>query len=348
MAIRPKKLASQSNKTPDRPSRPLGSRNVAGDYFEWLKNRETGISPLTVYGYMQDLSMFQEWFRISTGEVFWPTAVTPVDVRNYKSHLQTVRNFKPATINRRLAAVRAFFDWAIAERLVTETPVKVHNVEELPTAPRSIDERTYAKLLRVAQKVGDKRTIAIVQLLRHSGLRVGELCSLRLSDLTISDRKGKVIVRSGKGSRYREVPLNLDARRALQDYLAERPDVESVHVFVGQRQSGLTDSAVQRLIAELGRLAAIDDLTPHVLRHTFGKGLIDAGVDLVTVKTLMGTSDLIQRLTTPSPVSATCKRPLTSWRRKKHSGSPPSKAEIDRTRGIRLLGLLQLRLRLIM
>lgn len=253
-----------------------------------LQNRDAGISPLTLQGYLSDVAKFGEWFHISTSEAFVPLAVTPVDVRNYKSHLQTVQNFKPATINRRLASLRVFFSWAVAAGHVSESPVRVHNVEEMPTAPKSLDERAYAKLLRVAQKGGDKRTIAILQMLRHTGLRVSELCSLRLGDLEISDRKGRVTVRSGKGSRYREVPLNLDVRRALQDFLAVRSAGGDDHLFIGQRRNGLTDSAVQRLVAEIGRLAGIDDLTPHVLRHTFGRGLIDAGVDLVTVKTLMG------------------------------------------------------------
>lgn len=288
MAIRAKKLAAQSRKKVSRVTPPIGAGNEFVYFGQWLRDRETGISPLTVQGYLSDLAKFVDWFRISMGELFTPGSVTPVDVRNYKSHLQTVKKFKPATINRRLASLRVFFTWAVNERLVTDTPIRVHNVEELPTAPKSLDERTYSKLLRIAQRGGDKRMIAIIQLLRHTGLRVAELCSLRLIDLVLSDRKGKVVVHSGKGSRYREVPLNLDVRRALQEYFDIRPKVKDDHVFIGQRQNGLTDSAVQRIVAEIGRLAGIEEVTPHVLRHTFGRGLIDVGVDLVTVKTLMG------------------------------------------------------------
>ena len=288
MPVKAKKLAAQSKKRISKATPTIGKCDVFATFGQWLSDRETGISPLTVQGYLSDLVKFADWFRISIGEAFTPSGVTPVDVRNYKSYLQTVKKFKPATINRRLASLRVFFTWAVNEGLVTDTPIRVHNVEELPTAPKSLDERTYSKLLRMAQRGGDKRTIAIIQLLRHTGLRVAELCNLRLTDLTLSDRKGKVVVYLGKGSRYREVPLNLDARRALQEYLAVRPKAKDDHVFIGQRQNGLTDSAVQRIVAEVGRLAGIDDVTPHVLRHTFGRGLIDAGVDLVTVKTLMG------------------------------------------------------------
>ena len=302
MPIRVKKLKSQSGEKDSRATPPPQKHNPLTDFEQWLRNRETGISPLTIAGYLSDLNKFIDWFHQSTGETFTPAGTTPVDIRNYKAHLQTVAKFKPATINRRLATLRTFFNWAIEHGVVNETPIRVHNAEELPTAPKSLDERTYSKLLRVAQRSEDKRTIAIIQLLAHTGLRVAELCNLRLTDLAISDRKGKVIVRSGKGGKYREIPLNLDVRRALQDYLKIRPDVEDDHIFIGQRNNGLTDATIQQIVAEAGRLAKLDQVTPHVLRHTFGKGLINAGIDLVTVKTLMGhrSIDTTARYTKPS------------------------------------------------
>ena len=140
--------------------------------------------------------------------------------------------FKPATINRHLSSLRAIFTWAIEEGHINENPVRVRNLEEPQKAPRSLEEIDYHRLLRAAQKYGSKRDTAIIQILRHTGIRVGELCSLELPDIEISKRKGKVIIRSGKGQRYREVPLNLDARRALKEYRAERPKVNDQHVLL--------------------------------------------------------------------------------------------------------------------
>ncbi len=272
-------------------------------FEESLRNRPEGISPYTVRGYLTDLKRFAAWFDKTNGEPMRLRDVTPVDVRDYKAHMQTVDRLKPATINRHLAALRTYFSWAIDEGLLAENPVRVRNVEEPETAPRSISEREYHRLLRSVQKHGSKRDIAIVQLLRHSGLRVGELCSLDLEDVVISDRKGKVIVRSGKGRRYREVPLNLDARRALQEYLSdERPGVDDQHIFIGQRKNGLTEVAIQDIMRKYAKLAGLESVTPHVLRHTFAKSLIDKGVDLVTVKHLMGHKrlDSTARYTKPS------------------------------------------------
>lgn len=169
-----------------------------------------------------------------------------------------------------------------------ENPVRVRNLGELQRAPRSLDERLYHRLLRAGQQHGSKRDVAIIQFLRYTGLRVGELCNLELKDIEMSTRKGKVIVRSGKSRRYREVPLNLDARRALQTYFAERPKVDDPRVFIGQRGNGLTDAAVYDVVKKYARLSDVDGVSPHVLRHTFARSLRDKGVDLVTVQHLMG------------------------------------------------------------
>jgi site-specific recombinase XerD len=258
-------------------------------FEEELRSRPGGISAYTVRGYLADLRKFAGWFRMNKGEEMELGKVTPVDVRDYKAHLQTAASYKPATINRHLASLRAYFSWANEKGLVDENPVRVGNVEEQQAAPRSLDEKAYNKLLRETQKHGRKRDLAIIQLLRHTGIRLGELCDLTLADVETSELMGKVIVRSGNEDRYRAVPLNLDARRALGAYLEEeRPEVDDRHLFIGQRRNGLTDAAVQNVVKKYADLAHLEGVSPHVLRHTFARSLLDKGVDLVTVQQLMG------------------------------------------------------------
>jgi len=133
-----------------------------------------------------------------------------------------------------------------------------------------------------------KRNLAIVQVLRYTGVRVGELSALRQTDLEMSERKGALTVRSGKGGKFREVPLSVEARRPLQDYLDHRPDIPDDHVFVGQRGEGLSPEAIADVVKKYAARAGLEHVTPHVLRHSFGRGLVDAGVDLVSVATLLG------------------------------------------------------------
>lgn len=277
-------------------------RSPIEEFKEDLENRPEGVSPYTIRDYLSALKKFDTWFQKTHGENLRIRNVTAVDVRDYKEFMQTVAKFKPATINRHLASLRTYFTWAVRKGMIKESPVRVRNLREPVSAPRSLDEKHYHRLLRAALRYGDKRDVAIIQMLRHTGLRVGELCALNLSDINIRDRSGEVIVRSGKGRRYREVPLNLDARRALKEYLAGRPKVEDDSLFIGQRKNGLTDAAVQFIIKKYARLANLEGVSPHVLRHTFGRSLVDKGVDLVTVQQLMGHQRLesTARYTKPS------------------------------------------------
>jgi site-specific recombinase XerD len=136
-----------------------------------------------------------------------------------------------------------------------------------------------------------KRNLAVIQTLRHTGIRVGELVALALEDLTITERAGQLTVRSGKGGKFRQVPLNAEARRALREYLDVRPTVVTDRVFVGQR-GPLSENAVRRIVDKYARRAGLEDVTPHALRHSFGRHALAAGVDLVTVATLLGHEDL--------------------------------------------------------
>jgi site-specific recombinase XerD len=92
----------------------------------------------------------------------------------------------------------------------------------------------------------------------------------------------------GKGSKFRVLPLNVDARQAITAYLKVRPVVSADHLFIGQRGQGISSRAVELLVTKYGRLAGLEDVTPHTLRHSFGKHALDAGADLVSVSALLG------------------------------------------------------------
>jgi len=255
--------------------------------------RAEGLSENTIESYLSDLRHFAEWFRGTNSEALRPEAITPIDVWQYKSYLQTVKGFKPATINRRLAAIKRLCRWARTQELIEENPAEeVKGVPRARTAPKALSRREAAHLVRMAQRHGNKRDVAILQLLRHTGVRVSELCGLTLQDLEISERKGQITVRYGKGGRYREIPLNRDARRALGEYLEVRPEVGDNHLFIGQRGYGLGRAAVYDVVTRYARLAGLEDVSPHTLRHTFGKLALDEGENLVTVAHLMGHSRL--------------------------------------------------------
>lgn len=129
-------------------------------------------------------------------------------------------------------------------------------------------------------------------LMLHTGLRISEVSNLRIGDISISPRKGEIIVRSGKGEKFRTVPLNLNVRNTLKTYLSVRPSVDHDYLFVGQKGERLRPAGIYYLVKKYGYGARIGDVSPHTLRHTFGKNLVDAGVPLDRVATLLGHSSL--------------------------------------------------------
>src|SRR5918998_4332991 len=246
-------------------------------------------SPRTRASYRLDLLHFFRWFEQTVGDASTPESVTPTDVREYRGHLLTVERRRPATVNRRLAALRRFFRWAKAMGLAKELPTEnVKGVTSSPRAPRWLEKRDVDRLIRAVERHGTTRDLAIVLIRRRTGVRVSELSNLTRSDVETSERKGSLTVRSGKGGKFRVLPLNVDARRAIASYLEVRPTVSDDHLFVGQRGEGVSSRAVELLVGKYARLANLEGVTPHTLRHSFGKHALDAGADLVSVAALLG------------------------------------------------------------
>jgi len=255
-------------------------------FAEDLRRQEA--SAYTIKSYCSDLAGFAAWFEVSNGEAFAAGAVTPTDVRGYKAHQQAVVQRKPRTINRRLACLKRFFQWAKATGRVTDNPVDgVTLVPSVPSPPRSLTRQQLNQLTRAVERGGNKRDIAILATFRYTGIRVGELCALKRGDLDISERKGMLTVRSGKGGKFRQVPLNAEVRRALDAYLDVRRATDDEHVFVSQR-GPLREQAAQLIVKKYARRAGLEDVTAHVLRHSFGKQAIEAGIGLETVAALLG------------------------------------------------------------
>jgi site-specific recombinase XerD len=276
-----------SQRTPQSVGKQEDVDQLVGRFLQDLERQET--SPKTRASYRLDLLHFAGWFAQTVGEVFSPGAVTPTDVREYRGYLLNVEKRQPATVNRRLAALRRFFQWAKAMGLVKELPTEnVKGVASAPRAPHWLDKRDIDRLIRTVERHGNTRDLAIVLTLRHTGIRVSELSSLMLGDVETSERKGTLTVRSGKGSKFRVLPLNVDARQAITGYLKVRPTVSADHLFIGQRGQGISSRAVELLVTKYARLAGLDDVTPHTLRHSFGKHALDGGADLVSVAALLG------------------------------------------------------------
>ena len=271
------------------------------DYQDYLYDHDK--SEHTIRAYMADLRLFSDWFRRATGESVAPDNITPMDVIDYRNAMLREHK-KPATINRTLISISSFCQWAQDCDLIPNNPVEgVRNVVEEPLGPRALDRKEQLALLRAVRRTGKIRDLAIVTTLLHTGIRVSELCNLRVSDISISDDSNMLIIREGKGTKRRNVPLNPTASRVLKDYLkasgGQRGAVmDSVgnnnapSLFYGQKRLPLTDRGVRYLIKKYSYLAKIPNVSPHVFRHTCAKNLIDAGNSIDRVAKILGHSSI--------------------------------------------------------
>jgi len=141
------------------------------------------------------------------------------------------------------------------------------------------------------ERCTSRRDRAIASLLYHTGIRIGECAALNTDDVLVSARKGQVVVRSGKGDSYREIPLNAEVRKALQAWLDERiraePDSKERALFLQRRGTRLSTRTMHNVVCRLGREAGLD-ISAHTLRHTCLTSLVRNGNDLVLVAELAG------------------------------------------------------------
>ena len=269
---------------------------------------EQDCAVLTVRGYVADLRLFRVWFEQTNGEAFCMEIITPSDLREYRQYLIGVERRKPATINRKLAAISRLMKWAMDTGWIDRNPIEnIHLVSQEKPGPRYLDKKEQYALQRAIEKdlqvsrmrypkrwLTRLRDASLVIFLLHTGLRLNEALTLQLGDIQLAERKGQVLVRQGKGGRVRTVPLNVDARKALQDWLAVRQGSGS-HIWTqveGESSDELSSRSVQRVLARIGQDAGLEHLTPHVCRHTFAKNLVDSGVGLEKVAALLGHSNL--------------------------------------------------------
>jgi site-specific recombinase XerD len=203
---------------------------------------------------------------------------------------QRAAHLKPASIKRRVAALKTFFDFLAEESgdLSWPNPVrfKRHAGKQPRCLPRDVSDEAIERVWNV---IASPRDRAWFVLMLRAGLRVGEVVSLQLSDLLAppsADQPARLRVK-GKGQKERVVLLTADAYAVLLAWLAVRPAADQSHVFLNQHAHPLTANGIQWLLHGYGQQAGIK-LTPHQLRHTYARQLTEAGMPLTSLSRLMG------------------------------------------------------------
>lgn len=261
--------------------------NYISEFKQYL--REQDKSPHTIKAYISDITLFSVWFEDANGEPMEPAGIHCMDVIEYRESLEELA---PATINRKLASISAFCQWAKKHQLAEDDPTTdVKGIATVARSPKSLRRNEMKALLRAVTKSGSVRDRAIVGLLLHTGLRAGEAATIKLNDIEINPRSGHVSV-IGKGMKQRTVPLNADARRVLEEWLKERRENKHSFLFTGQRGDPLSGTAISAVVKKYAKLAGLKNVTAHNLRHTFARMMIDRSIPLPDVQALLGHADI--------------------------------------------------------
>jgi site-specific recombinase XerD len=260
----------------------------------------SALASTTIVNYLADLRTFARWHADVEGATSALLELTPDDIREYRRHMQINKGWTPATINRRLQAVRKFYSFAMETGLTASNPAAGVQLvpRPEPNPPRALDPEEVTNLLQAIHAGRPslvKRDYAIVQLLLQTGIKLGELTRLRLSDVQLwGNGEGELLVGGGNpresdGNRGRQVPLNSLACAALQDYLQIRPPSNSTeNLFLSQDGNCISKRTVQRLIRIHTQAAGLEDVSAHVLRHTFAVSTLADTGDISLLSRLLG------------------------------------------------------------
>jgi len=266
-----------------------GLQDTLASYSDYLAR--SGLSELTVKNYVADLKHLASWAALNGGRPL--VTMTGEEIRAYRLDLLIARAHQPTTVNRRLQAIRKFFRYALERGLVDADPSSGIKLvpQSRPEGPRGLDCTEVESLVGAVRGGGSRlasRDYAIVQIMLQTGIRVGELTRLRLTDLELSDESGLLRITGEGPSGGREIPLNSSVRKAIKAYLSERGESWSGHLFLSVKGEPLSVRSVQRLVGSYARAAGVEDVSTYTLRQTCGQQLLRDTGDLALVARLMG------------------------------------------------------------
>ncbi|KFA93633.1 tyrosine recombinase XerC [Archangium violaceum] len=258
---------------------------------------EKGSSPHTVRNYLIDLVDYERYMveRMKLSLL----SASHAAIRGYMGTLTV--DHEATSRARRLASIKSFYKYLVRQKLLPGSPAKLVKSPKLPKSlPKVLPvDELFAILDMPSQKtVLGLRDRAILEILYGGGLRISELCGLNLVDV---DRSGRIIRVMGKGSKERLCPVNAQAIRALEAYLARRGELLAVPregqdaeaVFLNYRGGRLTPRSIGRhLDTYVVQCALQRKVSPHALRHSFATHLLGGGADIRSIQELLGHASL--------------------------------------------------------
>ena len=267
----------------------LKGSNYLDSYLEYLKYQKN-YSDYTIENYSHDIVEYLEYLEresLSFSDVEYS------DIRFYLMYLKDEKKDNNTSINRKLSALRGFYKFLANEKIVSTNVFSlVNGPKRAKKLPRYFEYNELEELFNVPDKRTDlgQRDLLLLEMLYATGVRVGELVNIKVSDIDMGRRNILIL---GKGNKERFVTYGEYCEDALKLYLSDgRVSLNcknNDYLFLNNRGGILTERGVRFILDRLIEQTGINKkISPHMIRHSFATHLLNEGCDLLTVQKLLG------------------------------------------------------------
>lgn len=261
------------------------------NFIEYL-SKEKNYSKHTVVAYKKDLQTFID-FCNDRFEILDISKISYEIIRDWIIELSE-KKLSPLTINRKISSLSKYYDFLIKIDNIKTSPLKHHKrlkVQKKLIIPFSEDE--ILKVIDVFSKDFEgKRNLLIVDMLYSTGIRRDELINIKINDVLVHENVIKVL---GKRNKERLVPVILNLKKRINDYLSLRDNIKSNSdcFFITKKGKKIGPSLVYRVVKNyFSKVSTKVKTSPHVLRHSFATHMLNNGADINSIKEIMGHSSL--------------------------------------------------------
>ncbi len=268
------------------------------NYLEYC-NTQKRLDGKTLKAYRIDLKQFSEQVIVTE-----TTNLTPAILEAYIAKLH--QRYAPKTVKRKIASLKAFFHYLEYKEIINQNPFNKLQMKfrEPVVLPKTIPLHTIETLLNTVyneyfnapsnyKKRNSLRNIAVIELLFATGIRISELCAIQYQNI---DLQNNIIIINGKGAKERLIHIcNANVITVLNKYHSEYEN--KIHscgfFFVNSIGNRLSDQSVREMITKYCQIADIQQhITPHMFRHSFATLLLEEGVDIRYIQTMLGHSSI--------------------------------------------------------